>query len=114
MELERHPEPLHIKEEVLKLIERHPETREEGGHSVADPISYWYGNKLPRYLWKGGWGPKLKEIGFDEDRFMRTIGAHRAGFLRWIDDEMPWEKLLDLLILSVTRTAESLRAKTGV
>jgi hypothetical protein len=110
MQLERPAEPVHIKEEVLRLFQRHPESREEGGHSVADPISYWYGNKLPRYLWKSGWGPRLKQTGFNEDRFMRAVGAHRVGFMRWIDGEMPWERFLDLLIVTVTKTAESFRA----
>ncbi|MFQ6013403.1 MAG: hypothetical protein ACE5LS_07145 [Thermoplasmata archaeon] len=106
MEFERLPEPVQLKEEVLVLISRYPETREAGSHSVADPISYWYGNKLPRYLWKGGWGPKLQGLGVSEDEFMQTIGAHRIGFFRWIDDEMEWEKLQDYLILSTTKLVE--------
>jgi hypothetical protein len=113
MDLERLPEPLHIKNEVLKLFERHPEAREEGSHSVADPISYWYGNKLPRYFWKGGWGPRLKEAGLNEDRFMRVVGAHRVSFLRWIDGEMPWDEFQKLVILSVAKTAEGIRAARG-
>ncbi len=112
MELRRAPEPVELKEEILRLFEKHPEAREEGAHSVVDPITYWYGNKLPRYLWKSGWGPKLKRLGYDEDRFMRTIGAHKAGFLLWIDGKMTWEKFSGLMMLSVTKTAESLRTKT--
>ncbi|MEE8231718.1 MAG: hypothetical protein V3R46_00155 [Thermoplasmata archaeon] len=103
MEFERLPEPLQLKEEVLELLTKHPEMREEGSHAVADPISYWYGNKLPRYLWKGGWAERLRAVGVAEDQFMQTIGAHRIGFLRWIDDEMGWEKLMDFMILSAAK-----------
>lgn len=103
------PEPQHLKEEVLAFLRKYPEARDEGGHSVADPISYWYGNKLPRYFWKSGWGPDLKQVGFDEDRFMRTVGAHRVGFFRWIDEEMAWDRLADLIVRSVEKTAEALR-----
>ncbi len=111
MELNRPPEPVEIREEVLSLFKKYPEAREEGGHSVADVVSYWYGNKLPRYLWKKGWGPELEKAGFDPDRFMRVIGAHRVGFMRWIDGTMSWEKLLGLMVVSVTRTAQSRQAK---
>ncbi|MFQ5986831.1 MAG: hypothetical protein ACE5KQ_05680 [Thermoplasmata archaeon] len=107
MEFERLAEPVRLKEEVLELVAKYPEFREEGGHAVADPISYWYGNKLPRYLWKGGWGEKLRDIGVSEDQFMQAIGAHRIGFFRWIDDEMEWEKLLDFMILSATKLVRS-------
>lgn len=113
MNLERVPEPTNIKQEVLKLFSRHPEAREEGSHSVADPISYWYGNKLPRYLWKAGWGPSLKAAGLNEDRFMRVVGAHRVSFLKWIDGELPWDRLLDLIMLSVAKTAEGLKTAQG-
>ena len=106
MEFERLPEPLQLKEEVLELVTKHPEMREEGGHAVADPISYWYGNKLPRYLWKGGWGERLRAEGVTEDQFMQTIGAHRIGFFRWIDEKMEWEKLLDFMILSAAKLLE--------
>jgi hypothetical protein len=103
MEFERLPEPLQLKGEVLELVTKYPEFREEGSHATADPISYWYGNKLPRYLWNAGWGRKLKEMGVAEDQFMQTIGAHRIGFFRWIDDEMEWEKLLDFMIRSAVK-----------
>ncbi len=111
MQLERPSEPIRLREEVLRFLRRHPQSREEGGHSVADPLTYWYGNKLPRYLWKSGWGPKLSGAGLDPDRFMRTIGAHRKGFFRWIDGVLPWDQFLDLIVLSVTKTAESLQSK---
>ncbi|MFQ5962218.1 MAG: hypothetical protein ACE5MG_12560 [Candidatus Methylomirabilales bacterium] len=111
MEFERLAEPVHLKEEVLELVSKYPEFREEGSHAVADPISYWYGNKLPRYLWKGGWGPRLREIGVSEDQFMQTIGAHRIGFFRWIDHEMEWEKFLDFMILSATKLVEGQAAE---
>ncbi|MFQ5908948.1 MAG: hypothetical protein ACE5JE_09035 [Thermoplasmata archaeon] len=107
MVFERLAEPVDLKEEVLELVSRYPEFREEGSHAVADPISYWYGNKLPRYLWKGGWGEQLKVAGVSEDLFMQTIGAHRIGFFRWIDGEMNWEKLLDNMILSATKLVEA-------
>lgn len=113
MEFVRLPEPLQLKGEVLELVAKYPEFREEGSHATADPISYWYGNKLPRYLWNGGWGEKLIVGGVAEDQFMQTIGAHRIGFFRWIDDEMEWEKLLDFMILSATKLVEGREAKTG-
>lgn len=111
MELKAPDEPAHLKEEVLAFLRKYPEARDEGGHSVADPISYWYGNKLPRYFWKSGWGPELKHLGFDEDRFMRTVGAHRVGFFRWIEGEMEWDRLADLVVRSVAKTAQSLQEK---
>ena len=111
MELERPPEPGHLKDEVHRLLERHPDAREEGSHSVADALSYWYGNKLPRYLWSAGWGPKLKEAGLDPDRFMQTVGAHRIGFLKWIDGEMGWDKLLEYILLSTKKAVERLQPK---
>lgn len=111
MNLERLPEPVHLREEVHRLFVKHPDAREEGGHEVADAISYWYGNKLPRYLWNRGWGPWLQQGGLRPDQFMRTVGAHRIGFLKWIDGEMPWEKLLDYLILSTEKAMERIQAK---
>lgn len=113
MDLGRPAEPTEIREEVENFLAKYPGSREEGGHSVADPISYWYGNKLPRYLWKEGWGPQLRKAGFNEDRFMRTVGAHRVGFFRWIDGEVPWDKLLDLILASVLKTSNTLQAKAS-
>jgi hypothetical protein len=37
---------------------------------------------------------------------MQTIGAHRIGFFRWIDNKIEWEKLLDFMILSVAKLLE--------
>ncbi len=111
MELTLPPEPLELRKEIRNFLERHPELREEGGHAVADVAGYWYGNKLPRYLWKSGWGQVLDRTGMDKDLFMRTVGAHRAGFFRWIDGEASWEELIDLIARSTTKTAERLGAR---
>ncbi len=112
MDLRQPPEPVELKEEVLRFLDKYPESRQEGGHSVADAVSYWYGNKLPRYLWKSGWGLKLQEAGVDRERFMRTIGAHRSGFFRWIDGDMTWDRLIELMTLSVSKTARDIETKT--
>lgn len=111
MRLSKPPEPVEVKEQVLRFLERHPELREESAHSVGDVAGYWYGNKLPRYLWKSGWGPALTEAGLDKDRFMRIVGAHRAGFFRWIDGEMSWDELVDIVMRSTAKTAGGMAAR---
>lgn len=111
MELDRLPEPDHLKEEVLDLFERHPETREEGDHSVAEPISFWYGNKLPRYLWNAGWGAPLRRAGLEPDAFMRAVGAHRKGFRKWIEGEIEWDRLLEFIRASTKKAVDQLNPK---
>ncbi len=116
MRLSKPPEPIEMREQALRFLERHPELREETAHSVADATCYWYGNKLPRYLWNGGWGQALTEAGLDKDRFMRIVGAHRASFFRWIDGKMSWDELADIVMRSTAKTAEGMatRARTKV
>lgn len=111
MRLSKPPEPVEMKELVRRFSKRHPEVREDSAHSVAAVAGYWYGNMLPRYLWKSGWGPDLTKAGLDKDRFMRVVGAHRAGFFRWIDGEMSWEALVEIIRRSTAKTAEGVAAR---
>lgn len=104
METASVPEPLDLREQALRILQRHPEAANATPHSGADPLALIYGNRLARYLWTlQGWGEQLTARGWDLPSFMRVLGNKRRHFLRWVRGEIAWAEYVALLLRDVSR-----------
>ena len=81
------PEPKILKEQFIKQ-------KKEIGMKI-DSLSFWFGNRLPSYLWKnGGWSTPLKKEGYNWQSFLKILSLHKKEMIRWSKDTMSWKDFL--------------------
>jgi len=85
--LSRPPEPLAIKTQTQEHINQ--------TNGKLDALLFWFGNKLPSYLWKeGGWSQPLKASGYTWQSFLRVLALHKKELIQWIQGTISWTQLL--------------------
>lgn len=73
-------------------------------HGGSDPLSFIYGNRLPRYLWtEVGWGEELGKRGITLQEFIRLAGRRRRDFVRWAKREIGWTDYVAQLLKTLLR-----------
>lgn len=90
------PEPKEIKDWMMSL------KNAPGNSSLAANDTYiiWAGNKIPKYLWDA-WKNDLKELGFNWQRFTKTLRHRTDVAVQWYQGGLLWgdfcKKISDLL-----------------
>lgn len=60
-----------------------------------DSLTFWFGNKLPSYLWKnGGWSKPLKAEGYNWQSFLKILSLHKKEIIKWSQNTLSWKDLL--------------------
>lgn len=58
-----------------------------------DSLNVWYGNQLPKYLWKE-WKDELVSSGFTWQKFLRLLKYRTDKIILWYKGAIPWEDLV--------------------
>lgn len=81
------PEPKILKGQFM-------EQKKEIGLKI-DSLTFWFGNRLPSYLWKNsGWSKPLKEEGYNWQSFLKILSLHKKEMIKWSRDTLPWKDFL--------------------
>jgi hypothetical protein len=87
MKLTIPPEPKILKEQFI-------EQKKEIGLKI-DSLTFWFGNRLPSYLWKnGGWSKPLKAEGYNWQSFLKILSLHKKEMIKWSRDTLAWKDFL--------------------
>jgi hypothetical protein len=86
-------EPVELRTSTRTLIEEDPERGAavvDGGSWIADP------------LWER-WGPALKALGMDRERFLEVVAGYRRELWLWVMGERTWAQAAGGLLGRVQR-----------
>jgi len=84
------PEPI--------MLKKQSKQQKEGKEWDIDSIVFWFGNKLPSYLWKeGGWSQHLKSDGYTWQSFLKILSLHKREMILWSRDAISWKEFLKTL-----------------
>lgn len=83
-------------QEVKKYIKR---LEKYGGNLRIDweSLNVWYGNQLPKYLWKE-WKEELVSRGFNWQKFLRLLKYRTDKIILWYKGIINWEELVKEII----------------
>lgn len=60
-----------------------------------DSLGMWFGNQLPRYLWKdAGWSQPLKAEGYTWQSFLKVLSLHKKEMIQWARHALSWTDFL--------------------
>jgi len=81
------PEPANIKKQYIE--------NKQGFGNKFDSLIFWFGNKLPSYLWKeGGWSKPLKKEGYNWQSFLKILSLHKKEMIKWSRNKISWKEFL--------------------
>lgn len=81
-------EPQEVKD-WMKNLEKH-----KGGPGIDwDSLNVWYGNQLPKYLWKE-WKDELVSRNFNWQKFLRLLKYRTDRIILWNKGIITWEELV--------------------
>ena len=87
MKLNIPPEPKIIKRQLIE--------QKKGIEMKIDSLTFWFGNKLPSYLWKdGGWSKPLKKEGYNWQSFLKILSLHKKDMIKWSWNTLTWKDFL--------------------
>jgi len=81
-------EPIEIKEQIKAFHQKYP-----GGSIDWASLNVWFGNQLPKYLWKE-WKDKLKSSGFTWQKFLKLLKYRTDAIILWSQDKLKWQNLI--------------------
>jgi hypothetical protein len=81
-------EPKEVKEWIKSV-----ESRTGGPDVNWASLNVWYGNQLPKYLWKE-WKGELKSNGFNWQKFLRLLKHRTDKIILWYKGIIKWEELV--------------------
>ena len=85
-------EPLEVKD-WIKSLEKHT----SGPGIDWESLNVWYGNQLPKYLWKE-WKNELKPQGFTWQKFLRLLKHRTDKIILWYKGIIKWKELVEEFI----------------
>jgi len=62
-----------------------------------DSLNVWYGNQLPKYLWRS-WKDELIPRGFTWQKFLRLLKYRTDKIILWYKGIIKWEDLVKEII----------------
>ena len=81
------PEPL--------IFKQQSRDQKNGREWDIDSLVLWFGNRLPRYLWKeAGWAKPLKDEGYNWQSFLKVLSLHKKEMIRCSHDTLTWRDFL--------------------
>jgi len=87
MKLKIPPEPKLLKNQFIK--------QKKNIEMKIDTLTFWFGNKLPSYLWKeGGWAKPLKAEGYSWQSFLKILSLHKKDMIKWSWNTLSWKDFL--------------------
>lgn len=85
-------EPQEVKNWIRKL------EKYKGSPGIDwESLNVWYGNQLPKYLWKE-WKSELKLFGFSWQKFLRLLSYRTDRIILWYKGIIKWEELIEEII----------------
>lgn len=81
-------EPKDVKEKIQSFNQK-----SSGGSIDWASLNVWFGNQLPKYLWKE-WQSKLKPVGFTWQKFLKLLKFKTGEIISWSQDQMEWKDLI--------------------
>ncbi len=90
MKLSIPPEPLQIKKQS--------KTEKDNKKWDIDHLMFWFGNRLPSYLWKeSGWSKHLKKEGYSWQNFLKILALNKKEMIRWSQNGITWIEFIEKL-----------------
>ena len=87
MKLKIPPEPKLLKNQFIK--------QKKNIEMKIDSLTFWFGNKLPSYIWKeGGWAKPLKAEGYSWQSFLKILSLHKKDMIKWSWNTLSWKDFL--------------------
>lgn len=85
-------EPQEVKEWIESLDKR------KGSPGIGwESLNVWYGNQLPKYLWKE-WKDELGYRGFNWQKFLRLLKYRTDKIILWHKGIIKWKELVEEFI----------------
>jgi len=78
--------------EIKKWIQNQSQQRDSSEIDWAS-LNVWFGNKLPRFLWKE-WQGELKPVGFNWQKFLKLLKYRTDAIILWSQGKLKWENLI--------------------
>ncbi|MCD6233192.1 hypothetical protein J7J81_02315 [bacterium] len=82
-------EPVEIKEQIKASHQKY-----RGGSIDWASLNVWFGNQLPKYLWKD-WKDKLKPSGFTWQKFLKLLKYRTDKIILWSQEKITWKNLVE-------------------
>ena len=87
MKLSIPPEPKLIKKQFIQ--------QKKNIEMKIDSLTFWFGNRLPSYIWKeGGWEKPLKKEGYNWQSFLKVLSLHKKDMIKWSWNTLTWKEFL--------------------